>query len=226
MKPRALPRIFAVVVLAAACEPAGTTGTRAPTQAPEKTPATAAGPAACPVGPASPLVLQLGAVKGSAIAQAMQLGIAVVAFDCKEIVLLDSCSIEGRYDFVAAPRTEVDRRFASRSETEAATRLWGTSTPPLRIEPGEVLALRLVTVGQERASVSTAAKQDLQGDCARATHFVRAVHVGAFELTGTRGTVNHEAKAGRLQACPAKSSQRPPPECGAPLQLELKPIGP
>lgn len=194
----------------------------APTETPPTTP-----PAAqtCATAPASPLALQIGAEKASAIQQAMQLGIVVVAFDCTEIVVLDSCSIDGGYELVARPRVDVDKRFTSRAEVEAASPLWGTSTPPLHIEPGEVLELKLVTVGQERATKDRAAKTDLQGTCGGATHFVRAVHVGAFELTGTRAGGGHEAKAGSLQECPT-DTQRPSAQCRAPLQLELVPIAP
>jgi hypothetical protein len=227
-----MKRAASILIVALACEPSATTAPPTSTAPPPTStappPASTAPPptsdaAKCPAGNASPLVLQLGAVKASAIERALHLGIAVVAFDCNELVPLDSCSIDGRYDFVPRPRVDVDRRIASRAE--AASPLWGKSTPPLRIEPGEVLTLKLVTLGQERATVSSAARKDLRGRCEGATHFVRAVDVGAFELTGVRGTKTTELRAGRLQECPTSAGVLAT-ECRAPLQLELVPIGP
>lgn len=221
---RRSPRGFAILALAVACDPA--TDTTAPTEVVHEPPATAADPAACPVGPASPLMLQRDVQQSSTLASAMARDVAVVAFDCKDLVVLDSCNLAGHYEFVARPRTEIDRRFSSRKDVEAARPLWGTSTPALEIESGETLALKLITIGQRRANLSRVARKDLDGDCARATHFVRAVHVGAYELTGTRGTQKREQSAGDLQACTATASQPPSPQCIAPLQLELSPIVP
>lgn len=77
MRPAALPGL-AIVVLAVACDPAGTTSTIAPTAPTDA------------VGPASPLTLQLDVERVSAMMQAMDHDIAVVAFDC--IDLVQECS--------------------------------------------------------------------------------------------------------------------------------------
>jgi hypothetical protein len=151
--------------------------------------------------------------------------LAVVAFDCTSMTVLDSCRLDGRYQFVAGRREEINRRVAS--PEDAAAPLWGASTPPLVLEPGETLELRAIAVGQRRANVAGAATKDLEGNCARATHFIRSARVGAYALTGKVGTTTHESKSGDLSACPSDgvSTPLPPPQCSGPLQVELVPIG-
>ncbi|MBL8942885.1 MAG: hypothetical protein JNK45_07055 [Myxococcales bacterium] len=148
--------------------------------------------------------------------------LAVVAFDCTSMEVIESCRLPGRYQFVAGRREEIDRRVSS--PQEAAVPLWGASTPPLALEPGETLELRVIAVGQRRANVAGATLADLEGECAGATHFIRSARVGAYRLTGKVGTTTHASASGELSACAGGGGSAPDPRCSGPLQVELVPI--
>ncbi|MBK6922552.1 MAG: hypothetical protein IPH07_34500 [Deltaproteobacteria bacterium] len=216
--------------LSLACDPA--TPTVPPTSssatniAPQAAGVQATSASPCAGKRASPLLLQVDATQQSSIAQAMSRDLAVVAFDCTSITVLESCRLEGRYRFVAGRRDEIQRRVSSAED--AAASLWGAATPPLTLEPGETLELRAIAIGQQRADVAGASAKLLAGDCAKATHFIRSARIGAYELTGRVGTTKHESKSGDLTTCPGDGvrTRLPPPQCSGPLQLELVPIGP
>lgn len=212
-----------LAALVLACEPAGPSRAPAPPTGDAGAPPVEAAPTSACVGKrASPLLFQLDATEHSSLDQVMTRDLAVVAFDCTSIAVLESCRLPGRYRFVAGRREEIVRRVSS--PQEAAAPLWGASTPPLALDPGETLDLRAIAVGQRRANVAGAATDDLAGDCAGATHFVRSARVGAYRLTGRVGTTTRESAGGQLSACGGGRGSAPDPQCSVSLQVELVPI--
>lgn len=183
--------------------------------------------ATCADSTAAALMIQSPALQASKLAEAMGRSIAVVAYDCSTPVLLEGCTAAGSYGFVARPSTVVERRFRSRAELAAAgPLLWGRPTPPLRLADGEDATISMIAIGQLRASVDRLAHAALEGDCAGATHFVRAADVGAYAVRVIAGSTRTQTTGGDLQACPKTGTVSPPPPsaCQAALQLELVPI--
>ena len=111
------------------------------------------------------------------------------------------------------------------------------------MQRGATLDIALVTVGKMRTTWKTPTKEDLKGECAGATHFVRGAAVGAFALqTGTRAQVRTTAQVFGAGASGASSSGKDvndkegdpgecakaspdstsaPAQCGAAVRLEL-----
>lgn len=214
-----------LVGLLCACVPTGSTPPSAPSPGTAATPSQA--PQAAPSSPcagkrASPLLLQLDATQRSALETAMARSLAVVAFDCQTLAVVESCRLAGGYEYVAGRREQIDRRIST--PQEASEPLWRSAT--LSLEADETLELHLVAVGQRRAKVAGAAVKELEGECAAATHFIRSARVGAYHLAGQRGTTTSESSAGELSACPnaGASTAHPSSQCSAPLQVELVPI--
>ncbi|AKV00998.1 hypothetical protein AKJ09_07661 [Labilithrix luteola] len=114
------------------------------------------------------------------------------------------------------------------------------------LERGSTIDIALALVGKRSSSRPWVTRKDLQGDCDRATHFVRSASIGAFAMkTGSRAKLQSSADLfgisaggkgessqaienhdGSLSACrtaePANDS--PPAQCRSPLRIELRAI--
>ncbi len=162
----------------------------------------------CRDAPGKPWVLHLDAAVRADIEQAMKKGIAVVAFDCENVRVLE-CQVDGSYGFVGREKREETVREASKTETFEG---------------------KLVTIGELATQRTQAAPGDLKGQCAEATHFVRAATVGAFAVDlRTKTPIGERAAAvrdGELAACDGATAgaSAAPAQCRAVARLELVPI--
>ena len=179
---------------------------------------------------------------------AMKKGVAVVALDAGGPRLLD-CELPGEYAFLGTTRKERVVRLLNRDEVAANLPLNGTGLAA-KLEAGfargATLDVALVMIGKRTAAARRARRDQLQGECSDATHIVRGATVGAFAMaTGTKAQVRTAAELFKLGANATSSSERsvqttegdlascteadpdaetPPPQCGAPLRLELAPV--
>jgi hypothetical protein len=203
----------------------------------------------CPTAHSAPLVVDWKADERANLEVAMQGGVAVVAYTCDGIELLRDCRVAGSYGYVGVTQQEEDVQIDDSDELSAnLPRLGALMGAKLSAEmkQGTTIDIATLIVGKSRTTVEHATHQDLVGDCARATHFVRGASLGAFamqqgargqvrtavELFGTKEEGNLSSaksltsKAGVLEAC--KGADRgdtvPPKQCGALLRVELDAI--
>jgi TPR repeat protein len=199
---------------------------------------------------AEPLTIDWQSDTRAKLEVAMYQGIAVVAYDCKTIRLLPACRVEGTYGFVGTTTKEQVIRLENGYELGANLPV---SAPPLKakltgdMQRGATLDVALMTIGKRVATLGDASSADLKGDCAGATHFVRAATVGAFAMgTGSKAHVETAVEVFGLGAKGSSSSSTsmstgdgslddcrkatpddsaPPEQCRALLRLQLRRIG-
>lgn len=178
---------------------------------------------------------------------AMKEGVALLAYDCTSAKLA-SCTVPGTYGYIGTTRREKKIELATADEVAANLPVGGLSW--LSDVGGKLgressLVAQLVMVGK-RSSATKKLARTVLGDCADATHFVRAATVGAFVVAaGSKAELAAEAKIvgkgasagsksstkiasqdGDLEACTKSSpdGKAPPDQCGAIVRIELEPI--
>lgn len=197
---------------------------------------------------ASPLVVDLHPAQRMEFELALKgakHGIAAVAYSCKGLRLLPECTAPGSYAFTGATLKEQVVTFETGEELKANLPSLGAVIPKLSAEMsnGATLDVALAMIGRRRASQALVGREDLTGDCAGATHFVRGATIGAFAMKqGARGEVKAAAalfaevgetsrtsksvaqKDGDRETCKAGGSKstEAPEGCGAVLRLELR----
>jgi hypothetical protein len=176
---------------------------------------------------------------------AMKDGVAIVSYSCEGIKLLADCKLDGDYGFIGTTRREQVVRLQNADELRANLPLSGISISS-ELERGTAIDIAMLTVGKKRTTWSTPARAELKGNCDGATHFVRGAIVGAFAMsTGSQAKVRAAAEIfgagaeaasssakqtqnrdGDVADCQKASpdSDKPPPQCGAPIRLVLAPI--
>ena len=200
-------------------------------------------------GPTEPMIVDWDPQARTDLEAAMKAGVAVVSFDAKGLHLLKDCKVEGKYGFVGVTTKYQTVQLENSEEVKANLPLGGaTIIAKLGAELGQskTLDVAMAMVGKKRTTWHRVGKEDLQGDCASATHIVRGATLGAFVLeTGTKGKTRASAEIfgagashqsgsnknvhnsdGSLDACKlAKTeSDDPPAQCAALIRLELDPI--
>ena len=144
----------------------------------------------------SPLVVDWTSAQRANLEEAMAGGIAVVAYDCKNIELLPECSVPGGYGYMGVTTKEDVVQLASSDEIQANLPLAG-ATLAAGLQRGSTLDLALVQVGKRRTPATEVKRAEVPKAerCAKATHFVRGAHVGAFAMNvGTVGKVRASAE--------------------------------
>ena len=196
---------------------------------------------------ASPLVVDIHPTERQSFEVALNdaSGIVAVQLTCKDgLKLLPECKAPGNYGFKGATLKEQVVQFETADELKANLPL-GVSLAKLSAElsRGATLDVALAMIGKLRASRPLVGKEDLQGDCSGATHFIRGATIGAFAMKqGTRGKLSAAASLfaevskstgstktiaqhdGTREACKAggAKSTEAPADCGAVLRLELR----
>jgi uncharacterized protein len=194
---------------------------------------------------AEPLIVDWSSAGRLDLEVAMKRGVAVVAYDCKALRLLNGCQLPARYAFAGVTMKEEVIQLATADEVTANLPLTGIELAA-SMGAESSLDLALVMVGKRSSALAAADRTMLDGACDGATHFVRAATVGAFAMArGARGEVRVAtevfgvgAEAGSRSERQAKTTDgdraacrqsrpedtEPSPGCGASLRLELVPI--
>lgn len=173
--------------------------------------------------------------------------IPVVSYDCKDMKLLRRCSLEAKFEYLgASPRKNV--RSIENTDAIAAEVPLASASLKASVQAGRKVDIALAEVGTRASSFELVAKQELKGveagDCDAATHFVRAVDVGAFAIAqrtsgeaaaaaaifsasasgDSKSAMSSMNSEGKLDACErAKESDDDAPEgCRVPLRVHLR----
>lgn len=159
-----------------------------------------------------PLVLDWPAHERQNLEAAMLQGVAVVAYDCKQLRLLGECRADGEYGFLGLTQREEVVQLVDADEIQANLPGFGSSLVAdigAELKRGASLDLAMMLAGKSRTTVQSVSRAKLSGSCEGATHFVRGAHVGAFSMTtGTRGSVRTSAQIFGAGAAATSSSQR------------------
>lgn len=195
--------------------------------------------------PVEPLVVDWKSGTRTDLEVAMRGGVVVMAYGCDGMKLLDQCSLEGSYEFAGVTPKEDVIQLSSRAELWANLPL-SVGKLDGAVEGSASIDLAIALVGKRGSLRSSAARPELKGSCAGATHFVKAAHIGAFAMArGERGkaraaaelftakaggesesTSRVENRDGDITQCraAAASAAAPPAGCGATIRLMLEPI--
>lgn len=192
-----------------------------------------------------PLVLEWPAADRAALEAQRAKGVVVVRYAQQEMEVLRGCRADAAYRYASITPKEEGLVFHTADELDAAMPIHA-----LRLEATlrekKALNVGMTIVGMYELDARAWKGSDLHGDCAGATHVVRALAVGAFEISasaalragvaakapigGAEATHDEEREVlhrdGTKSAC-AKASPRdagPPYDCGAPLRIEVAAI--
>jgi TPR repeat protein len=200
-------------------------------------------------GPSKPLVVDWKPDQRADLEEVIHDGVAVVSWTGQGLRLVRTCSLPGNYGYLAVQMKRDVVRLASSEEIAANLPLGGLGIAGKlggAMQHGATLDIALAIVGKRRTTWNAATKSDLQGQCDGATHFVRAVLVGAFAMTtgsqtkaaaaaeifgigahgGTESSKDVNSADGSLEACEQSGNDdaSPPNRCSAILRLELEPV--
>jgi hypothetical protein len=110
--------------------------------------------------------------------------------------LLPSCKVDdSSYGFLGTGPRELVVRMKPNGDVEATPPLvalapFAAANLRLRVEQGESLELKLVTIGQRSAAPDRVGARDLVGSCAGATHFQLAKAGAASPLAACRAPIH------------------------------------
>ncbi|MEM6997147.1 MAG: hypothetical protein AAF721_41970, partial [Myxococcota bacterium] len=228
----------------------GAAGESVRPEAPTATQATGESLACAAAGKrAAPLVLDWSAEVRTDLEIAMKSGVVVLRYECEQLEILPDCRLPGEYRFAGVTRKEEVIRLDSVDEIRASLPA-SAAKLEAELQSGASLELAMVTVGKASAGWRAASEDDLRASsgCGGATHFVRAVSLGAFSMAqASRGKVAASVKVGGAGAGAASTSSRSalrrdgdlaacdgaaseatsaPSQCGASIRLDLRPIEP
>ena len=173
-------------------------------------------------------------------------GLVVVHYVGCEMEVLERCNAPTKYNYHGATRAQDSVQMRDEDELYANLPV-GAAGLESKLQRTGRLTVDMNLVGRFEAEKPTVRADELQGDCAGATHFVYGVTVGAFDFyaggqahagasvgIGNVGAGGHSdaeretlTKAGSESACDkATSADKVPPEgCGALIRIEVVPLG-
>lgn len=194
---------------------------------------------------ARPMLVEWPATEKAALQSSSQRGVVVVSYDGCRLRMLDTCAVEGEYEFQETSRSKDGFAIKDKSELFAKLPLGAISLEG-ELAKGRSLNLSYVAVGTRTARLSEVKADQLKGACTGATHFVRTLIVGAYELAseasldvgaavevgpagvggGHSGSTRIIRSDGDLAMCAERSTPADVPACAAVVQLVLVPITP
>ncbi len=183
--------------------------------------------------PLNPMVVEWPGTSKVDLEAASQQNVVIVSYKGCALKVLTGCTAKGKYDFVGTTPTRDEIVIGTNTDLYAQLPL-GAAALKGELASGSSLRLEYVAVGQRVAK----APSNLRGDCEGATHFVRSITVGAYQLDVQAGTavgvgadvgpagagakrredVRRLRGAGDVSTCTASKAKG---ECGAVLQLGL-----
>jgi uncharacterized protein len=181
---------------------------------------------------------------------AMKEGLVLLAYDCTSAKLVAACTLDGSYAYIGTTKRDKKIEMATSDEVAANLPVSGLSwLSEIGGKFGRETALfaQMSMIGKRSSAKKLAKRDELQGDCASATHFVRAATVGAFAVASgskaelganasilgkganadSKSATKIESRDGDLAACETSTpdAKQPPAQCGAIVRIELEPIG-
>lgn len=195
----------------------------------------------------SPLVTEWPASEKAHLESALTEGAVAVAYSGCELTILDQCHVSGNYQFRRTTLSKDVIEISDQDELYAKLPLGAASLEGELTRSGR-LAVRTTIAGQLKLTAAPDSLPSSAG-CAKATHLVTALSVGAFKLlaggsagakasaegfgVGAGGKTKREEEtlreAGDPGACAAggkkeKGVDQANPDCASPIQIFLEPI--
>jgi TPR repeat protein len=196
-------------------------------------------------GRIKPLVVDWSPDERVDLEAAMQGSVVVVKYACPTIEILPGCGVDGSYSYAGVSRKEQVVQMKNMDEVRANIPV-SSGNVGGEVQSGRAIDLATVLVGRRSTTVNHLSSELLNGQCDGATHFVRSASLGAFamatgsvgkaavvaEMFGVGAGAKSESdkqslnKDGDLSSCRESSPDAgtPPPECRAPIRIELMPI--
>jgi hypothetical protein len=194
--------------------------------------------------PLNPLIVEWPGTAKVNLDSASQRGVVVVSYAGCVLKVLNSCQAKGEYGYtgVTAARDKID--ISSEDELYARLPL-GVASLKGELSQGSSLRLDYIAIGQR---ISPEAPKEFTGDCSGATHYIRAITIGAYSLdafarakagaaveVGNAGGGGERKESDRrlrgsgdVQQCetskPGSLQEAVDSGCGAPLLLDLAPL--
>lgn len=195
---------------------------------------------------AEPLIVEWPSASRAQLESKARKGGVVVHYVGCEMHVLPQCTAPGKYGY--SPTTRKKDRIVMRDADELYANIpVGAAKLESTLEKSGQLSVDMVIVGRYEAERARLRKDELEGDCAEATHVVSALTVGAFAFaSGADATVSAEgrvlgagagaksaskrevlAEDGDPKGCDGAtpSDKAPPSQCGALLRLEVTALG-
>ncbi len=202
-------------------------------------------PARCRIGSGRPevTVTEWAASEKANLEAQLSSGAVAVEYTGCALRVVTECRLPGGYGWRrTTPATEV-------IELEGEDDLWaklplGAASLSADLKRSGHLTVKTVVSGQARLGGFSAAEAPADPACARATHVVSAIAVGAFRLEGSAkagGGLEASAasagaglrsdrsaglirSAGDVEACGRSTDRAPDADCASPIQLFLAPL--
>jgi len=198
-------------------------------------------------GQSAPLIVEWPSAERTKLESRARAGLVLLRYKGCNIEVLAHCATAGSYAWVGTTRKRDHLVLSDRDELYANVPLGAASLEGKLARTGS-LDVDITMVGRFESSRGAVRRDEVSGDgCDEATHVVTGITVGAFRFsTGVSGKAGASAGAfgakaggetassretlaldGDAVACAdAKSgSIAPPPQCAAPLRIELVPLG-
>jgi TPR repeat protein len=193
-----------------------------------------------------PLVVEWSTTDRAELEALVHGKVVPVRYEGCKLEVLSSCKSAGQYQYTPVTPKEDHVKIKNTTDLYASMPVYGFTVAGKLASAGE-LNVNMTVAGRFETERTRVGVEDLEGNCAGATHFVRAFIVGAFDFyagasddlgvdlnvagasAGARRSSQHQTllKDGNAAAC-AKSTEAdkgPPFGCGALLRLDLVPLG-
>jgi hypothetical protein len=153
----------------------------------------------------SPLVVEWPGTHKVELESISKRGIVVVKYEGCKLSVLPLCEAKGAYAFESvSPQRE---GLEIKDENDLFAKL-PVAAPGLKAElnSGKMFKLDYVLVGQR---ITPEQPAEMTGDCAGATHFVRTISVGAYQMdTAAKAAQGADVDAGVFQAGGSRKASR------------------
>ncbi len=165
--------------------------------------------------------LELGADERARLDVDARIGLVVVHLDSCGLTVLPGCRAPGAYAYRATAEEPADVRVLTAAELSLGFPLAAARLAPA-LTPRSQLRIETLRAGELDGPLGS---PRLDGSCAGATHWVRALAVGSYALSSVEGETLHEHD-GDFAACgkASASDRAPPPSCDGVIALDLSPL--
>ena len=204
-----------------------------------------------PDGPTTPLIVDWQPEQRTDLEAAIRDGVVLVHLDERGLQILNGCKLaHGDYGYVGVVTKKEVIQLRSAQQVAANLPLTGGVLGAQiggELSRGATLDIRLAIVGRHATTWTEVTHKDLTGGtCAGATHFIRALTVGAFTMkmnaeenaradvkvlgqgAGARHGQSSEVDTsdGKLEDCDRADpdAAQPPGQCRALVRIQLEPI--
>ncbi len=116
---------------------------------------------------------------------AMKQGIVLLEYTCDKLAILDDCGAVGGYGFIGMSRKEKVVQMKDADEVKANLPLHGVkwvADAKVGMERGTSLNVAMMMIGMRKSARRALGRDELEGDCDGATHYVSAATLGAFVM--------------------------------------------